>query len=527
MNRIFLFVAALIALAAPAPAFADQADIEAAARGVVRIVVIGRDGEDIFAVSHGSGFAVSSETILTNAHVVREAMDDNRLTIGIVPSDAGNAVYARVVAISDRNDLALLATTSPLRLTPLTIAGNPESVSGTVTAIGYPMNVDMAQGLEMEDIFHAQPPVTSQGFLSGRRPSREFDTLLHTAPIARGNSGGPLVDSCGRVLGVNSFGAESAGTDAEFFFAVSTREILPFLRANGVSARINALPCRSIDDLEAQERAREAERQAAAAAQAAETEAALARRSEELRRQFAFAVMDERANAMGLAFLMLALGTGLGGLAFHFHRQGHLRERAFAGAAAFLAIAIALAAWVTRPGYGEIETRVEDKLHEEQQGKDTGPITLPSSAGTMTCLLDTSRSRIVSAPSEELAFEWTDAGCADGRTQFGNFGGDWMRVFVPSDEDVVSVNSFDPDTREYVVERYLLDREAMTKARAGRGQYEAPQCGAGDQAARELGDAQNLILSELPDRPNERLVYACSLPKSEAAVEEKRGVGGI
>ena len=422
--------------------------------------------------------------------------------------------------MSERKDLALLATTSPLRLSPLTIAGNPDVSSGTATSIGYPMNVDMAQGLDMADIFQAQPPVTSQGFLAGRRPSREFDTVLHTAPIARGNSGGPLVDACGRVLGVNSFGAESAGTDAEFFFAVSTREILPFLRANGVSARINSLPCRSLDDLEAQERAREAQRQAEAAAEAAETEAAQARRAEELRRQYTFEVMDQRTNAMGLAFLMLALGCGLAALAFHYHRQGQLRERAFAGAGALAALGIALASWVMRPGFEVIETRVQKALYDEQEGTDTGPITLPTSSGAMSCVLDTQRSRIVTAPTEELAFDWTEQGCANGRTQYGQYGGDWSRVLVPSEEDTVSVNSFDPDAREYVVERYLLDREAMTKARATRGEYEAPQCGADEAAARALGDRQQLILSQLPDRPNERLVYSCSMAADASDTKE-------
>ena len=81
-------------------------------------------------------------------------------------------------------------TTSPARLVPLTLAGIAATGAGSVTAIGYPMNVDQAQGLAAADVFRTQPPVTSQGFLSGRRPSREFDTLLHTAPIARGNSGG-------------------------------------------------------------------------------------------------------------------------------------------------------------------------------------------------------------------------------------------------------------------------------------------------------------------------------------------------
>lgn len=253
--RIMACIAALLALlllaALPAPASADPADIQATARGVVRVVVIGRDGEEIFPISHGTGFAVDGETIVTNSHVVSAAIEDERLSIGIVPSDSAQAVYGRVTAVSPRNDLALLTTTSPLRLPPLTISGNPPVDAGFVTAIGYPMNVDQAQGLEMDDIFRSQPPVTAQGFLSGRRPSREFDTLLHTAPIARGNSGGPLVDDCGRVVGVNSFGAESTGTDAEFFFAVSNRELLPFLRANGVTPQINSSSSRSSTSLKA------------------------------------------------------------------------------------------------------------------------------------------------------------------------------------------------------------------------------------------------------------------------------------
>ncbi|MGB3167815.1 MAG: serine protease, partial [Alteraurantiacibacter sp.] len=256
MHR-FLALLALLLSFAPNTALADPADIEAASRGVVRVVIVGRDGEEMFPVSHGTGFAVGRERIVTNAHVVQQAVDDERLAIGIVPADGDRAVFARIVSVSRQNDLALLATTENLGLPPLSIAGNPVQ-SGAVTAIGYPLNVDRAQGLSIADFFRAQPPVTATGFLSGRRPSRDFDTLLHTAPIAAGNSGGPLVDECGRVLGVNSFGAESAGSDAEFFFAVSTRELLPFLRANDVAPRINSGECRSIEELDAEARQRRA-----------------------------------------------------------------------------------------------------------------------------------------------------------------------------------------------------------------------------------------------------------------------------
>ena len=88
---------------------------------------------------------------------------------------------------------------------------------------------------------------------------------------------------------------------------------------------------------------------------------------------------------------------------------------------------------------------------------------------------------------------------------------------MPDDEEVVSVNSFDPAAREYRVERYLLDRPAMTRARTARGELTAPACGAGRDAALALGRQQSAILALLPERPNERLVYKCAPPAAGAA----------
>ena len=521
--RIMACIAALLALlllaALPAPASADPADIQATARGVVRVVVIGRDGEEIFPISHGTGFAVDGETIVTNSHVVSAAIEDERLSIGIVPSDSAQAVYGRVTAVSPRNDLALLTTTSPLRLPPLTISGNPPVDAGFVTAIGYPMNVDQAQGLEMDDIFRSQPPVTAQGFLSGRRPSREFDTLLHTAPIARGNSGGPLVDDCGRVVGVNSFGAESTGTDAEFFFAVSNRELLPFLRANGVTPQINSLPCRSVADLEEEERAREEGRRQAATLQEQQDEQAQARRRSEARRAIEFAVLDERANHMALTFLLLLLAMGGGVAAYDAQRRRDFRARSIAGSIALAGLVGALVAWFTRPAFSEVEERLEEEFRAEMAAQDSGAIAPAATTGELACMLDPQRSRVLGAPVQDITIELDENGCVNGRTQYGLVEGRWTRVFVPSGEEAVSINRFDPTTGEYVVERYLLDREAMTAARAARGRFEAPQCGAGAEAVRELGENQRAIVSLLPDQPNERLVYDC-FNRAETAAGE-------
>ncbi len=498
-----------LALLAPSAAWADPADINAAARGVVRVVIVEIDGDEIVPISHGTGFAVGSEQIVTNAHVIAEARADKSLAIGIVPSDGEDAVYARIVSVSPRNDLALLATTAPMRLAPLTIAGNPSTDSGTVTSVGYPMNVDRAQGLAISDLFRAQPPVKSTGSLSGRRPTREFDSLLHTAPIARGSSGGPLLDECGRVIGVNSFGAESGGADAEFFFAVSTRELLPFLRANGVTPQVNGGPCRSLADLEEAERDRAEREQFAAQAKAAADEQTLARRRDQVRREVEFGVLAEREDGLALAMVLLMAGLAASGLAVHaWHVE--LRHNAEIGIGlTALAVLAAGITWFNRPGIDDIEARLEERLHEDMTAVDSGPIAAPAS-GAMVCVLQPERSRVTGPAASDVPFQWNPDGCVNGRTQYGFANGVWTRVFVPGSEAAVSVNSFDPKTREYRMERYLLGTVAMTRARAARSEFTAPNCGADQEAAREFGALQAGILSLLPERPNERLVYACS-----------------
>jgi len=503
------------------PARADPGDIDAAARGVVRVVLISRDGEDLVPVTHGSGFAVTPRMIITNAHVIREALQDDSLRIGIVPSEGEGGAYGRPVAVSPRNDLALVEIVdSDLRLPPLTFSGQVQRGMGEVSAVGYPMNVDLAQGLDLGDIFRAQPPVKSRGFLSGERPSRQFDTILHTAPIARGNSGGPLLDGCGRVLGVNSFGADSNGSDAEFYFAVSLRELIPFLRANEIDPQVNALPCRSIDELNAAERAR-------FEAQRADAQAKLQARQQELREaretariEALLAVSEERENAMAAAALLLLLGVGAGFMAAQLRRRALMGEASqnpamIAAGVAGAAIIAAVLVWITRPGFSEVEDRVAAAMEDGGEapgsagsGGNAGPPESLARDGTLICSLVPERSRIITARTDDVQFDWAGDGCVNGRTQYGLMNSEWTRVFVPDEEEAVSINTYDPDTRTFQSDRYLLGRDAMAEAREVRDAYDPPACGITD-AQRIVAEQQSAITALLPDRPNERLVYSC------------------
>jgi hypothetical protein len=513
MTRLLGALALLFAFLA-LPASADPGDVEAAARGVVRVVLIGSENGQPVPVSHGTGFAVTPTRIVTNAHVVTEAAQDDTLRIGIVPAEGEGGAFARVISISPRNDLALLEIAKgSLRLPPLALAGGVSANLGEVAAVGYPMNVDLAQGLDMADIFRAQPPVKSRGFLSGERPSRQFDTILHTAPIARGNSGGPLLDPCGRVIGVNSFSADSAGGEAEFYFAVSLRELLPFLKDNGVEPVMNALPCRSIDELNAEERQRLEAAQSEARAALAERNEALREQRDKARLAAQMEVIGERENRIALALIALLAALGTGYAAFVWRGQEerltHVRVAAALSAATFVS---AVLLWVTRPGLAEIEDRVEAALAKDGSGGGTPDLAGTSAAaeGALICTLVPERSRVTSARTDDVAFDWTADGCVNGRTQYGlGQGGEWSRVFAAQEDAAIAVNTFDPETRTLRTDRYLLGAEALAAARDARAAYTPPSCGTSD-AARTLGEQQSALIAALPERPNERLVYSCT-----------------
>ena len=518
-----LLLAIILAVTA-APLRADPGDIDAAARGVVRVVIVGRDGDGVYPVSHGTGFAVAPDRIVTNAHVVADAAKDDGLRVAIVPPEGGGAVFGRIVAINARNDLALIALEGSSsgsgsgRLPPLALAGGAPQDSGEVAAVGYPMNVDKAQGLSIDDIFAAQPPVKSRGFLSGFRPSRQFDTVLHTAPIARGNSGGPLLDGCGRVLGVNSFGAEADSADGEFYFAVSARELLPFLRQHGVNPRVNETPCRSLADLDAAEQARSA-RETQAARTAMEDRATTQRgRQDRARFEAEMRVLTERDDRLLATMVLLLIAAGLAWWSLEKREQTDTegaalawpRANRVAATVAGAALLGALFLQLTRPGIEEIERL---SAASSAVGEAGDRVALDGKRGTpgtrqFICRLDPQRSRVTTSASADVPFAWSADGCVNGRTQYGFSQGAWNRVLVPNDDQEVSVNSFDPDRREFRTERYLLSQAAMAQARAARGGYTAPVCG-GKAAAGMLGEQQRGVLDALPARPNERLVYSC------------------
>src|SRR3546814_1032389 len=79
--------------------------------------------------------------------------------------------------------------------------------------------------------------------------------LIHTAKISRGNSGGPLVDQCGRIVGINTAITRADDGDSPFAFAISGRELMRFLADAGQQYSSVGTPCLSMAEADARSRA--------------------------------------------------------------------------------------------------------------------------------------------------------------------------------------------------------------------------------------------------------------------------------
>ncbi|MBE7496960.1 MAG: trypsin-like peptidase domain-containing protein [Verrucomicrobiaceae bacterium] len=164
----------------PAPKAQSTADLaEGIAPSLVKITQLGREGAD----GIGSGFIVSADgMIATNLHVIGEA---RRLQIEM--HDGKTHAVTSVHATDAHRDLALLKI-DVKGLKPLPLGDSAKVRQGeSVVAMGAP------EGLGFSIV---------QGVLSATREIDGNDMLQVAIPIEKGNSGGPLLDMQGRVLGI-------------------------------------------------------------------------------------------------------------------------------------------------------------------------------------------------------------------------------------------------------------------------------------------------------------------------------------
>jgi hypothetical protein len=142
-----------------------------------------------------------------------------------------------------RLDLALLYVRG-LTSRPTTIAlSNPHQLD-QVTALGFPAATDMIFGRLRDAVSATAGQVTAidDGSLGEYGPA---ELIVHTATVNPGNSGGPLFNACGELVGINTLRADPTEA-SNAFVASSANEVLTFLRSYGVSTDVSALICATV-----------------------------------------------------------------------------------------------------------------------------------------------------------------------------------------------------------------------------------------------------------------------------------------
>ena len=240
MRKLRILAAALLtALLLTVPALADfnQGTLD----GIIMITSGAPNAKGDMEYWRGTGFFIGSageapQHIVTNCHVVEEFILAGKALGGgelRVLFDQNDEAEAYLVDYDAEKDVAILRLAEPTdKRSPLPLKEPEESSLGNeIYAVGYPSAADLT--IQAVNSFSQKDATVTTGSISrfltesgtGRR-------LIQTdASLSGGSSGGPLVDSSGAVIGVNTAGSN---LDQNLFYAVSVSEVLPLLEKNSI-----------------------------------------------------------------------------------------------------------------------------------------------------------------------------------------------------------------------------------------------------------------------------------------------------
>ncbi|MDB4111185.1 serine protease [Yoonia sp.] len=194
----------------------------------------------------GTGFFIAPNVVFTNHHVIEDALGTGR--VFVVNEALGTPTSATIIRHDGPfeqtgGDFALLRVdaTSP---SYFALLGGDVQVKGQgVIAAGYPGDIVM-NDVRFEQLMNgtsSEVPdmVVTNGIVNTEQQiATDVSLLIHSASISQGNSGGPLVDLCGRVVGMNTFVSQQALRSLNL--AQTTESLLAFL-ARGEAGEVDVV----------------------------------------------------------------------------------------------------------------------------------------------------------------------------------------------------------------------------------------------------------------------------------------------
>jgi len=197
--------------------FAPARIYSARSSGVVTVYAFFEHAEQHAA--QGSGFVVSEEGyILTSAHVITDAGEAAKTTEAervFIGFKDGDRVKAEIVGWDAYDDVGLLRVAPGAhKLAPVPLGDSSRVGAGDpVAAMGSPFGNEDSIAVGVVSATHRSIASLTSGY-------KVVDAIQTDAPITHGNSGGPLFDARGRVIGINAQIRSDTGTAEGVGFAV-------------------------------------------------------------------------------------------------------------------------------------------------------------------------------------------------------------------------------------------------------------------------------------------------------------------
>jgi S1-C subfamily serine protease len=189
----------------------------------------------------GSAFWIAPDVLISNRHVVEDVAQGELL---VLRSGSSRPLPGTVIAMSETSDLGevdIAAIRVPMTegVTILSLSPSVATLTDVVAAgfPGFTIENDAAfwNRVKAND-WTAPSTIFSSGQVSSvQRPRGSTTILMHTAQIYKGNSGGPLADLCGRIVGMNTYRHTDTKAQEQANFAISASSIMIFLRDNAIS----------------------------------------------------------------------------------------------------------------------------------------------------------------------------------------------------------------------------------------------------------------------------------------------------
>lgn len=178
--------------------------------------------------STGTGFAVTRDRLVTNRHVV-----NNCRSVRVLHGDSSHP--AQVLAQDASRDLALLRIPGD-GLVPLVLAHRPRDLGEPITILGYPLAEVLGPSVRV-----------STGIVSALAGLRNDRRMLQiTAPVQPGNSGSPVLDEQGHLVGVVVTRLDARLNTQNVSFALQLPVLREFLQAHKVAFETAPAPRRLV-----------------------------------------------------------------------------------------------------------------------------------------------------------------------------------------------------------------------------------------------------------------------------------------